>query len=262
MTTLAHANDTVQFDISKKHFYRGDHALCGLLPLLAARFYPTYTYTRATFNRTHNATTEHSQRQSTKHAIKSKTRAKGIDVGMGFDKEMQRTIEIMNRFPSAPMRAIWDTSYAEQASNLPQWFKEKAKVLTPQTRAFWKCMETRKLMPVGAQVCVGNQYATAIDIVCVNEQKESVLIEAKCGFTNYYLNCTKVMMRAPLHLHTDSLFNQWHMQLAASRELYKLTFPSRIIGQCLVVRIDNTSVYCYELKKWALDIPSWSNLIY
>jgi hypothetical protein len=259
---MAAPEPELRFHALEKYFYRGSERLPGLLHLLADRFYPDYDYTKAKHNLVHTNETEYKQRQKTKQDIESKVRERGIKIGIRFDKEMVQTIALLNQHPDVLPCVFWKASYLKKHPELRSTFKTMCDSLMPQTKGFWRRMNELSLLPVDAQVCVGKWYATAIDVVCVNLKGEHVLIEAKCGFSGYYRKCTANMMRAPLQTQTDSLFNQWQLQLAAAKELYQATFPNEVVGQCLVVRMDGMQASCYKLKPWVKAVASWSELIF
>ena len=253
----------LRFDAFQKCFVRGDQRVPGLLPLLAARFYPHYSYTKAKFNRQHSDVTEYQQRQAKK---KKHARAIGVDIGMLLDKQISATVDVFKHFPNAPLRTFWDREFL-RAALLPPWAKQVCKDVMPQTRAFWKALDALKLRPVDTQVAVehqhkGRHYATAVDVVCINKAGEYILVECKSGFTGYYKCCTAKMMSAPLQCQTDSLANQHQIQLAATKEMYQRTFPDRVVGECVILHVEGTKVSRYSLKPWATRVRSWAELLF
>lgn len=258
MTT---STNKLRFDGFQKCFVRGQQRISGLLPLLAKRFYPNYSYTKAIFNRPQSDETEYQQRQRKKQ---SRTRATGIDMGMLVDREIAKTVDILTRVQDLPMSAFFSPKSVKEA-NMPTWAKDMCKHMLIQTRAFWKEMDRLQIRPIQAQLPVGaeaDRYATAVDVVCRNEVGEIIIIEVKCGFTGYYSCCTNKHMKAPLQRQTDSLANQHQIQLAATVELYKHAHPEEIINTCFILHIQENKVSCYPLKPWAKNIPSWSELLF
>jgi hypothetical protein len=248
----------LRFDAFQKCFFRGEQRIAGLLPQLKLRFFPHYSYTRAVFNRQESDGTEYQQRKRSR--LPSRGR-QGFDMGIKLEKEVGACIDLLHAYPLAPMRCLWDPSFLLQSS-LPASAKDKLSRMMKETRAFWKEMHRRRLRPIEAQVPVDVPgIATAVDVVCVDQMDRIVLIELKCGFKGYYFCCTDQRMKQPLHKRIDSLANQHQIQLAATRELYRATFPERTLGECMVLRVEGSKVHCYPLKKWAADIPSWAQLI-
>jgi len=253
----------LRFDAFQKCFMRGTQRVPGLLPLLAERFYPNYSYTKAKFNRDHGDVTEYQRRQAKK---KKHSRAIGVDIGMLLDKQLGATVEVLKNFPNAPLRTFWDVEFLSTAL-LPPWAKQAIKNVLPQTRAFWKALDALKLRPIDTQVAVehshkGRHYATAVDVVCINKAGEHILVECKSGFTGYYKCCTAKMMRAPLQCHTDSLANQHQLQLAATKEMYERTFPEHVVGECIILHVEGTKVSRYSLQPWAKRVRSWAELLF
>ncbi len=256
-------NRPLRFVKNHKCFQIGSVVIPGLLKLLQARFFPKYSYTKAKHNINHNGDTEYKRRQEKK---KKSARAIGVDLGMALDRHVTATVDILQRFPEAPFSVFYDMKVTK-LSPLPAADKNTIQGTLPQTRAFWKAMEALKLRPVDTQVPVmhthnGHRYATAVDVVCMNQMGEHVLIENKSGFTGYYTNCTKHMMLAPLDALTDSLANQHQMQLAATREMYQKQFPEHTLGPCLIMHIEGKKVSTYPLKQWALSVESWAKLLF
>ncbi len=254
----------LRFVGNQKCFKIGGTILPGLLKLIQNRFYPTYSYTKAKHNVDRSTgETEYKRRQEKK---KKHKRAVGVDIGIALDKHITKTVEILQRFPEAPLSIFYDMA-CTRLSPLPQEDKETIKATLVQTRAFWKAMDALKLKPLATQVPVmhsykGRRYATAVDVVCINKLGEHILIECKSGFTGYYSNCTKNMMSAPLDALTDCLANQHQIQLAATREMYKHSFPDHVIGECLIIHIEGSKVSSYPLKPWTMRVQSWASLLF
>lgn len=255
-------SNKLRFDRFQKCFVKGKQRIPGLLPLLAARFYPRYSYTKATLNKEESDQTEYQQRQAKK---KQHRRAVGVDIGIALDRQISRTVSVFKHFPDADIH-IFTSRKLLDAAPLPQWAKDECKNLIPQTFAFWQAMEALKLRPVDSQVAVaaeheGRHYATAVDVLCVDRNGEHVLVECKSGFTGYYTRCTGYMA-SPLHLHTDSLANQHQLQLAATTQMFKNTFPDKVVSKSVIIHVEGTKVSCYNLKPWAASVQSWAALLF
>ncbi len=264
VATVAAEEEPLRFVGNQKCFKIGETVLPGLLKLIQKRFFPTYSYTKAKHNVDRSSgDTEYKRRQEKK---KKHKRAIGVDLGMALDKHITQTVEILHRYPEAPLRIFYDSACTKLAP-LPKEDKATIGATLIQTRAFWKAMDALQLRPIATQVPVmhsykGHHYATAVDVVCMNKQGDHILIECKSGFTGYYTNCTKNMMCAPLDQLTDCLANQHQIQLAATKEMYQQTFPDHLIGECIIIHIEGSKVSSYPLKQWTQRVPSWAKLIF
>lgn len=260
---MTSAAPKVRFDGFHKCFFKGDQRISGLIPLLTKRFYPHYSFTKATLNKEDSETTEYRQRQEKK---KKHRRAIGVDIGLALDRQITRTVKIFNLFPNASVHTFTSRALLQE-SGMPQWAKEECKNLLPQTYSFWKAMEALKLRPVETQLAVeachkGRYYATAVDVVCIDKNGDYVLVECKSGFTGYYTRCTEKYMKAPLQQRTDSLANQHQLQLAATREMFEFTYPEKRVASSIILHFEGAKVSCYNLKPWAQEVKSWANLLF
>lgn len=258
--------EPVTFDPIRKCFRRGTTPVTGLLDLLKERFYKNHSYTKATFNVTASDQTEYQQRQAKKKITRVHSRAKGQATGVQLDKEITRTVDVFLQFQNLKTATFAEEETLKKAA-LPAWAKEECKSLLKQTHAFWAAITAMKLMPVETQAIVvdsykGHEYATAVDVVCIDKMGEYAIIEVKCGFSGYYDRCTKHHMTAPLQLHTDSYRNQHQIQLANNVSMYKKKHPDRVVSKAFVLHIEGTKVSRYNLKPWAQAVTSWPKLLF
>lgn len=257
-------SDELRFDKFQKCFVRGEKRISGLLPLILQRFYPTYSFTKATFNRPMTDETEYQQRK--RKRMNPNRRKTGLDMGMKLDGEITKTVNHLNRFPNIPLQAFWNHKAMQRETRAPQWIKDECADLMEQTRAFWKEMQERKLTPIDSQVVVskmhkGREIASAVDVMALDPTGGIIIIEVKCGFTGYYTACTKRRMNAPLQARTDCLANQHQIQLAATLELFRATFPDLKVKQSMIMHIEKSKVSCSALKPWATDVKEWTALL-
>jgi hypothetical protein len=238
----------LRFDGFKKCFMEGDKTIPGLLPLVADRFFPKYSFTAATFNKDTSGETEHKRRKRVRGQDRRKV---GVNAGIRLDKEIALKI----RLTTTPAPPDSDVQHRLQRLSAP-------------TKAFFEALRKLKLKPIRAQVPVkrtsknGKAYATGVDVVCKNAHGQYVLVECKSGFTGYYRNCTQYRMKAPLQAFTDCQANQHQIQLAATREAYRETFPSHDLAPPIILHVEGTKVTLHALKQWADAIPSWAALLF
>jgi hypothetical protein len=259
--------EPVKFDPVYKCFRRGSKIIPGLLSLLKERFYKHHSYTKATLNATASDQSEYHQRQAKKKITKVNSREKGQATGVQLDKEITKTVEVFLQFTHLGTATFADRKVLEGAA-LPPWAKEDCKDLLKQTHAFWTAITALKLIPVETQAIVvdcykGRQeYATAVDVVCIDKLGEYAVIEIKSGFSGYYDRCTKNRMAVPLQMRTDSFRNQHQIQLAANAQMYQKKHPDRKISRAFILHIEGVQVSRYNLKPWAKEVKSWAKLLF
>ena len=253
--------DAVRFDPMWKVYMRGSTRLSGLLELMKARFYPHYSFTKATFNRVRSET-EHAERSRNRSATASGQRRRGFDTGIKLDKEITATVDMTLLDSKLNPVIFYNTAARAADTHASTGVKQTCADLMQQTRRFWHTCQVRRLKPYATQFIVSSgSVAHALDVLARDEDGNTWIIEVKSGYEGYMSACTKQRMRFPLHAHTDSKENQHQLQLAAQRKMFTQQHPTVIIGGCMVLHLHARGVTEYALKPWAAGVKDWVALL-
>lgn len=261
----------IRFDAFSKCFMQGEQRLPGLLPILQERFYPHYTFTKATFNRDLGSDeTEHKQRKRCRANI---SRSRGQRTGVTVDKQMVKTVEILNRIPDLPVQCFWNPKALQKASvscGLAAADKEELNKLIPQTKQIWKRLQRMELTPIGAQVIIWRcnprneryKYVHAADLECLDKSGRVVLVEIKCGFKHYLNACTAKRMREPFTHRNNSVSNHHQLQLANQIDMYRHSYPERAMGDSFILYVERDNTTVAYLQSWARKVTNWPELLF
>jgi hypothetical protein len=153
-------------------------------------------------------------------------------------------------------------------------YVEQAKIgilkkdLDPRVQRIIKEALMRKLIIVDSEYCVGDKdlhLGTGVDLLCLTEQGEIVVIEIKTGFdgVQYGGPMTK-RMRKPFNMMDVSPWSQHQLQLLTTVGLFeKMTGLRADHAEVWVVGTPNAEGDC-SFKSWPLHpiiIPMKSNLL-
>lgn len=127
----------------------------------------------------------------------------------------------------------------------------------PHTRLVCSYLHHAGLRLWATQVHVGVAAVcgTSVDAVCLNARNEIVLVEVKTGGDSYLDKHTGVPMSWPFQDQTDSVLNQYSLQLAFTEWLYLKSFPQLVAhhgkAQSCIVRVNKERVVLHPLPEWA-----------
>lgn len=204
----------------------------GLIPYLKQRYYPRYSYERATYGT--GAT------GASRGSFFGGTRA-----GSALDRQLGQSIRYAVKHKLTVQQALAraNTSHA----------------LSVHAKQFWALMVQQGWQPVAAQLpvgCVARRIATAVDVVCRRVSDNAVvLLEIKRGFETYlHKHTNQAMVLHDRTRVTDSPANQHQLQLGGTRELYNSTYGAAPASSAYVVRFHTGGVDVTPLQDWALRV--------
>jgi hypothetical protein len=130
-------------------------------------------------------------------------------------------------------------------------------------RRLTQWMVDNSYIPLEAEVVAGCpviKKGTRADLVMLHTPtKTIVVVELKTGGKSYLHKHTGNRLRAPFEKATDSVFNQYHLQLGFTNYLYlrtyagvwAMSYPDYTISpEPLLIIIDDSAVTCFPLAKW------------
>ena len=233
-------SSNVSFNAARKSIARNGRAVSGLTKLLKARFYPNWSYAKAGTQNTE------------KHTIKG-----GKRVGNGTDQAISQSVTLAIQHHLRPAVFFQKAALLEAAKRLPLKPRMHLRRLftrrLPYLRWFWQSMERCDYTPVATQVPVAHRcldVGTLVDVVCKNGQQQYVILEVKTGFDNYYTS-SNATMKAPFETMPNCPQNQHHLQLAATRAMFQMTFPTLPIAGASLMRFHSGGVSKICLANWA-----------
>lgn len=121
-------------------------------------------------------------------------------------------------------------------------------------------LEANGLHLMFSELCVGdreNGLATAIDMVCVDEENRWHLVELKTGYANVFTEHCSTLTRVD-RVMGDCPLNQAKIQLAITRHLFDKTFPEVPIGGMHVLNVNRLGTWLYRMD----DEPEQRRLVY
>lgn len=213
--------------------------LRGLLPTLKQRYYNRYKYELAKL-RDRNAKEGVQGKKKKQYRILYNSKEHGIL----FDEQIRRTVNVYLKY-EVSFDFFTDSKIRISTKNVPTYAKSQCAGLMPYVIKFWQLLFQLDLVPVAAQVPVGYipaRVGTACDVVCKNKQGQIVVVETKCGFENYYWNCTEYLMTKPLNNFTDCPANQHLLQVHYTNLMYQNTFPNIPVASPMVFRFHPSGV--------------------
>lgn len=208
----------IKWDFNNKRFTINGRAVSGVHPTIHSLFYPNYSFLQARARAQHNV------------PVGQRHRYYGMRAGTSLDNTLDKSVALFVRTGTKPdiLRINGLLKY------------------------FWVMCDKKQWVPVASQLTVGCatlRCATRIDVVCKDTHGNTVLLEIKRGYS--YLNEASHMMNAPFTDRNNCPKNQHQLQLLLNRELYRRTYPQRVIGGCYVCRFEEDNVTIYPLEAWA-----------
>ena len=260
-TRLVHStSDAVQWSASRKSLVASDgKRLKGLLSLLQSNFYPHYSYQAATLDGGDG-------KPIIKLAKGDKKIRGGMNMGRRLDRSVQQSIQLLRTY-HVPVECMWErkdylaASKAITVKTHKLWLKQifnsntsKHKSKSPYVKLFWQTMRDLKLRPMATQVAVRHSklpMGTLADVVCQDNEQRYHVVELKTGFEKYYYKHTPIKMSYPFGEQNDCPHNQHQLQLTATHEMYRQTFPAHKVGDPLLLRFHSAGVHVVPRKPWA-----------
>ena len=226
--------------------------LKGLLPTLKSNFFPQYEFTSATLG---------PRTKLTKGVKKLKG---GTKTGKDFDKHIGQSICLMRKY-QIPMESFWEhKTYSAAMKRVKVKDKLTLKAIyssnrhKPYVRWFWTKLQDLKMQPVSTQIPVRHntlRLGTFLDLVCRDLQGQYHVVELKTGYDSYYNKHTPFRMKAPFQDLDDSPRHQHQLQLTASHLMYKQTFPSKPVGDPVLLRFHSDGI---QVLPWTDGIAKLS----
>ena len=201
----------------------------GVTKLLAASFYPEYTYRdrkkprRVRWRGKPGVTDQRSGSRKRNSGKKGLSRGRSVDRQLGVWVQRSKICcSLCARLQPKNIRSTIPGSSG--VLGVPRPCKD------PFALAVCAKLAEIRLVPVAAQVVVADRQrciATAVDLVCRNADGEYVLIEIKSGFERTLHASTGNLLHAPFASinKSDCPLNQFHLQLLVTSVLFRLTFP-------------------------------------
>lgn len=232
----------------------------GLTKLLEANFYPNYSYTAATLGPS----------GTVKLAANDVKVRGGKKTGIWTDDKIEQSIDIMRKY-SFPAQVFWDrTEYmrALKRQGVLKTDREKLKVIyraqtskgkakyKPYVKLFWEAMHELDLRPTSTQVAVRHASLpvfTCADAVAMDAKGKYHVIEVKTGYEKNWHKHTQFKMKYPFSECNDSAFNQHQLQVTATNEMYKHTFPSHKMGDPVLLNFNSAGYKVVPLQPWAAN---------
>jgi hypothetical protein len=225
-------NELLKHDKAKNAFTYQGKPLTGLLSLLSLTFYPTYTWERATLG----PSMQDGKMPPTETRF-AKRGNKGIERGTLVDREVSEMVRLMRKYSLEANH--W---FFIDKTQLPDNVQKSSVALHEiidfklgmhdYTKNLLKYLIKYELEPEDSQVVVMHEalrIGTAVDLLCFKKKTptKKVIIEIKCGFSNYYDKHTTYMMNEPFSHLNDSPHWQHQLQVAFTRLLYCMTYNKR-----------------------------------
>ena len=256
VTHRLQSESVVKFDRKQRRIRVDGKSAKGITKLLKSTFYPSYNYNKSleSSTKTTTATTA-----TTTNGIAGVKKIKGsARVGRGFDTSVSQSVRLQQLY-QLPFDVFFNKQRAEvvakEKAMTPSHRKQLYTLVNPDKRIpyvqrFWQTMRKLQLRPVDTQVGVSHptmKLATLIDVVCMDNKGSYRVIELKSGFETYYSK-SNGKMNAPFEDQDNSPMNQHQLQLTATDAMFRHTFPTRSIGEPLIMRFDSNGVDVYPQR--------------
>ena len=131
-------------------------------------------------------------------------------------------------------------------------------IMCPRFDEVKRAIEERGWTPVRAQVAVGCQtlrLGTMVDVVCLDDKGETVLVELKCGFDDYYDVETPGFMNYPFEDLPLTFRNRHYVQLLVTAWLYSHAFPAERISCAVILHVYTDKDDC--IRSAVSAVPPW-----
>lgn len=116
-----------------------------------------------------------------------------------------------------------------------------------------------------SELCVGdreNGLATAIDLVCLDQNGGWRLVELKTGYAHAFISSCGHMLRLGDKVISDCPLNQAKIQLAISAVLFQKTFPDIPISGYHILNVNRTGTHMYHVDNSTDEIIPYRHEIY
>jgi hypothetical protein len=207
----------------------------GILPLLRSSFYRHYEKKNAIQGPVPDAK-ETAAKKAKKG--KGKAKSKGKAYGRLIDRQLIRGCKVINKYAldivtllAADSMTIRSLKNGKVIHRSVQAFRKSAE---PATRNLLATMNKMHLHPIATQYGVAShsqRVGTLVDVVCRStlpgQEREIVPIEIKTGCIDGAKH-TGVTLATPFTGYSDSMFSQFHLQLAANVILLNTTLQDHI----------------------------------
>ena len=146
-------------------------------------------------------------------------------------------------------------------------YKESCKKVPPAewTLMCLKALESKGLHLLFSELCVGdeeNGLATAIDLVCVDEEhKHLYLVETKTGYANVFTKGCGSLHHMEASI-SDCPLNQSKLQLAISSVLFEKTFDGVPVSGHYILNVSRTGTDLYHVDNTEDEIILRRRAIY
>lgn len=229
----------------------------GLKDILAALFYPDYTYDAAIIPGIGvDSTSSNRKKKFNPHLSTEKRITNGMRRGNRLDRGMIATVPLKLRYnfqsevfarphpnvtreECAKRMGVSEWDEKQKQKDVDKCYDILRKKNMNSTRQVWKALIGLTLEPIQCQVMVGLEgvCATAIDLDVLNPSKKHVIIQLKTGNHRIHHHTGK-NCRYPFETLTDSLYNQYLIQVAAETLMFENTAPTQPLAKndSLVVR--------------------------
>lgn len=257
-------NKAVWVDSKPKYY---SHVKCGLTgkklkgitKLLKSNFYPSYTDKFANEQTYYPPPLPVVDKDKLK---RWKLKPGGLKAGTKLAIDLQKSLKLVQTH-ALPIECMFNTPASDALFNHALTLLKKpadkrslrALVKSYPVSMFWMKMKQKKWMPIASELPVRHgtlPVGTKLDMVVMDREKNMFQVEVKSGCKSQYKH-TKVKMSYPFNDKDDSVHNQHQLQLSASDEMWKHTYPGLKRLPPVVLRIHKDQVELLPLEKWALD---------
>jgi hypothetical protein len=242
----------IVWDHRRRAFTMDGRLISGLLPQLQRLLYPDYSWEVV------RANTPTQTRPKNACSSTYRTLFHGKANGSKLDRQLHVAVQFAHDH-SLPCCVFFDSKKRRLArQSLPQRtatrLERLASHLLPPALNFFRMCHLKQLTPQFSQVTVGDvraRVATRVDIKCVNEHGQTVLIENKVGYNDGTYMHGNSRMRPPFAARVNSAYNQHQIQLALTEAMYQRQFSTHTVAESYVWRFDETGVSSFPLQAWA-----------
>ncbi len=216
-----HENNTIiKFSQEERCFKKNNHSYVkGLLRSLNKIFWPTYEYTTPSY----------------KHKKKTGLHSKREGLYRGDLVHHQLELYI-NKGGFDAIKIVYDKIH-------------------PFTRKALAALNEWKLNPIISEFTIYSEIldiATKIDLICLDEKDNIVLIEWKCGMDNYICKGNDVMQGPLKRLYSNCPLNQAYLQLLFTKLIIEKSYQIKI-KKTYVIQIHNDGIDPFKIPKRLLD---------
>lgn len=234
----------VKWCSKRKAIVSNNKLLKGITKISKTAFYPHYSFNSLI---------------KTKVNIPPSTKVKGsIRTGNGLDRVISDTVRLQLQY-NLNYNVFWCSKAASKASKLIRLKSHQSSLLKFNKRhnnycqKFWKLMTKLQLKPIATQVPVRHsvlQIGTLIDLICIDSNGLTRVIEIKSGQETYTDAGTLKPMLSPFESQSTSAHNQAQIQVSLGHEMYRMTNKTTAMGQPIVLRFHSLGVEISDREDW------------